>query len=360
MSKGSQRSLQQERRDGDDGKCSHMQLMPTSLLSCLRHSTMRKRTRTTLLIVAAIIVVLGVLAYLRQKAPPEVARLLPESDGILYINFEPLRAAMKFDQHPVAHDANYQRFIDATGFVFERDLHQAAIALHRMADPRGPNGPVAYSEVFSGRFDHKRVESWLAANSSGREQYADHTIYSIASQGRTVRIVMLGYDVVAVSNTPTAEQIHAIVDRYRTAALPFSGSSVLSDYYGQVPALSVAWGIGRISLPFWTEGGPRVFGIRLPLDADTAFIASMRYLGTLRLRVEEIAPSQADAAATTTALQNVLGLMSTAMTAVQNNPASQSYRTLINSAAVVQHGSRTILTATVPIDMVKQLAGGNP
>ena len=88
---------------------------------------------------------------------------------------------------------------------------------------------------------------------------------------------MLGYDMVAVSNTPTAEQIHAIVDRYRTAALPFSGSSVLSDYYSQVPALSIAWGIGRISLPFWSQGGPRVFGVTLPLDADTAFIASVRY-----------------------------------------------------------------------------------
>jgi hypothetical protein len=175
-----------------------------------------------------------------------------------------------------------------------------------------------------------------------------------------VRIVMLGYDMVAVSNTPTAEQIHAIVDRYRTAALPFSGSSVLSDYYSQVPALSIAWGIGRISLPFWSEGGPRIFGVTLPLDTDTAFIASVRYLGNLRLRVEEIAPSQAAAAATTNALQNMLGLVSAALTAVQNNPQSKDYRALINSASVTQHGSRTVLTATVPMELVKQFAGGNP
>jgi len=118
---------------------------------------MRRRTRTTLLIAAIVIALLGALAWLRQKAPPEVARLLPESDGIVYINFEPLRAAMQFDQHPVQHDAGYQRFIDATGFVFERDLHQAAISMHHMQNPHGPNGPVAYSEVFAGRFDHKRL-----------------------------------------------------------------------------------------------------------------------------------------------------------------------------------------------------------
>ncbi|HEX6497166.1 MAG TPA: hypothetical protein VF018_16895 [Acidobacteriaceae bacterium] len=320
---------------------------------------MRRRSRSTLLIAAVIVVLLGALAYLRQKAPPEVARLLPESDGIVYINFEPLRAAMHFDQHPVQRDVSYQRFIDATGFVFERDLHQAAIAIHHMQDPRGPNGPAAYSEVFAGRFDHKRLTAWLETSSKTREQYADRTIYSVPSQGRTVRIVMLGYDMVAVSNTPTAEQIHAIVDRYRTAALPFSGSSVLSDYYSQVPALSIAWGIGRISLPFWSEGGPRIFGVTLPLDTDTAFIASVRYLGNLRLRVEEIAPSQADAAATTNALQNMLGLVSAALTAVQNNPQSKDYRALINSATITQHGSRAVLTATVPLDLVKQFAG-NP
>ena len=319
---------------------------------------MRRRTRTTLLIAAIVIALLGALAWLRQKAPPEVARLLPESDGIVYINFEPLRAAMQFDQHPVQHDAGYQRFIDATGFVFERDLHQAAISMHHMQNPHGPNGPVAYSEVFAGRFDHKRLTGWLEANSESREPYADRTIYILHSQGRTVRIVMLGYDMVAVSNTPTAEQIHAIVDRYRTAALPFSGSSVLSDYYSQVPALSIAWGIGRISLPFWSQGGPRVFGVTLPLDADTAFIASVRFIGTLRLRVEEIAPSQADAAATTNALQSMLGLLSAAMTSVQNNPQSKDYRALINSATVTQHDSRTVLTATVPLDLVKQFASG--
>jgi hypothetical protein len=307
-----------------------------------------------------VLALLGALAYLRQKAPPEVARLLPESDGIVYINFEPLRAAMHFDQHPVQHDAGYQRFIDGTGFVFERDLHQAAIAIHHMQNPRGPNGPVAYSEVFAGHFDHKRLTTWLETSSEAREQYADRTIYSLHSQGRTVRIVMLGYEMVAVSNTPTAEQIHAMVDRYRTAALPFSGSSVLSDYYGQVPALSIAWGIGRISLPFWSEGGPRVFGVTLPLDTDTAFVASVRFLGNLRLRVEEIAPSQADAAATTNALQSMLGLLSSALTAVQNNPQSKDYRILINSASVTQHGSRTVFTATVPVELVKQLAGGNP
>lgn len=316
---------------------------------------MRRRTRTTLLVALSVLVLLALLAWLRGKAPPEVARLLPESDGIVYINFEPLRAALHFDQHPVPHDAAYQSFLNDTGFVFERDLHQAAFALHRQADPHGPNGAVAYSEVFAGRLDRRRITAWLEQHSTAREEYANHTIYSIASEGRTVRVTLLGYDMIAVSNTPTPEQIHAIVDRSRTAALPFSGSSVLSRYYGQVPALSIAWGIGRISLPLWQAGGPQAFGVLLPVAADTDFIASVRYLGSLRIRVEEIAPSQAAAAASTTAMQNLIGLLSLAVHSVQNNPANRDYAALLDSATVEQQKNRAVLTATVPLAVVRQL-----
>lgn len=319
---------------------------------------MRRRTRTTLLVTLLVIALLAALAYLRGKAPPEVARLLPESDGIVYINFEPVRAAMHFDQHPVQHDAGYQRFIENTGFVFERDLQQAAFALHRQSDPNGPNGPVAYSEVFSGHFDRKRVVAWLQASSSGQEEYANHTIYALRNEGRVIRVTLLGYDMVAASNTPTAEQIHAIIDRYRTAALPFSGSSVLSTYYSKVPALSFAWGLGRITLPFWHEGGPQVFGVRLPLSPDTAFIASLRYFGSLHLRVEELAPSEAAASQTVVALQNMLTLLSVAVNSVQANPENASYRALITSAAVEQHGKDAVLRATIPLDLVKQFTSG--
>ncbi len=86
----------------------------------------------------------------------------------------------------------------------------------------------------------------------------------------------------------------------------------------------------------------------------------MRYLGNLRLRVEEIAPSQAEAAATVNALQNVLGLLSAALTVVENNPQSKDYRVLINSATVTQHGSHAVFTATVPVDLVKRAASGTP
>ena len=66
----------------------------------------------------------------------------------------------------------------------------------------------------------------------------------------------------AVCNTPTPEQIHSIIDRHRTAALPFAGSSLLAHHYHEVPLLSLAWGVGQIGLPFSESGAdqhPRPF-----------------------------------------------------------------------------------------------------
>src|SRR5271168_5579286 len=114
---------------------------------------MRRRTRYSLLLMAALIVALMVTLILRQKAPPEAARLLPESDAIVYVNVKPLRAVTHFDRTQITRSPDYQRFVDATGIVPERDLDAAAFALHRMDNPNGPNGSVGYSEVFEGRFD---------------------------------------------------------------------------------------------------------------------------------------------------------------------------------------------------------------
>src|SRR6185437_1760212 len=137
---------------------------------------MRRRTKATGLTILIILLLLALAAILRKKAPPEAARLLPESDGIVYFNVRPLRAYTHFDRHPVPHDPAYQSFIDATGFEFERDLDQAAFALHRMSNPFGPNGPIAFSEVFIGHIDGKRLNSYFASLASEKEEYAGHTI----------------------------------------------------------------------------------------------------------------------------------------------------------------------------------------
>ena len=146
-----------------------------------------------------------------------MARLLPESDAIVYIDVKPIRSATHFDREwskrPVIHSDDYQHFLDATGIVVERDLDAVAFALHRMDDPNGPNGPVAYSEVFEGRFDGARLAGYLNSIATAKESYAGHDIFTIPVASETLTtatgtnedcfdtvrcgVSQLGYDTIA-------------------------------------------------------------------------------------------------------------------------------------------------------------------
>jgi hypothetical protein len=309
---------------------------------------MNRRTRRTLLVVAAVLVMLALAVFLRSKAPPEAARLLPESDGIIYVNFKPIRTFTHFkDLKPPQRVPDYQQFVEATGIDWERDLDQVAVALHRMPDPKGPNGPVAYSMVLVGRLTGKKLNSWLDAHAPSRESYGGHTIYNIPSEGRTVRIVQIGYDMIAVSNTPTTEQIHSMLDRHRTAALPFSGSSLLERYYKEIPLLSIGWGMGEIGAPLSESGAINVLGFSLPIEADSTFVASIRWAGTLHLRVEEIAPTESAATEQAASLATLVTLARGFTTPLGDNPGNNSLKELLKTAEVNRKQDRVILTATV-------------
>ena len=361
---------------------------------------MRKRTRYSLLLIFALFAALVVAVILRKNAPPEVARLLPESDAIVYLDLAPLRLATHFDRSPVTRSSDYQSFVDATGIVFERDLDSVAFALHRMDDPTGPNGPVAYSEVFEGRFDGARLARYLNLLATGRETYASHTIYTIpvaydvtpslspsspsgspaaaaaAHPVRSLRVTQLGYDTIAASNMPTAEQIHSILDRYRAGASPFSGSSLLEARYREVPLLSSAWAIGHIGLPFSESGQITAFGLQLPIPEDTTFVASLRYTGALHLRIDEILPTEADAVRSAQSLSALLDLFRSFQRLQRNahsagsngsidsdNPADPKDAALhqaLDSLKIQQQSNRASLSATLPIDLLKQLTASAP
>jgi hypothetical protein len=316
--------------------------------------------------VAAVLVVLAVAIFLRSKAPPEAARLLPESDGIIYVNIRPVRVFLPRNPKPPERVQEYQQFIDAIGIDPERDVDEAAIALHRMADPSGPNGTVAYSMVLVGKITGKKLNTWLDAHAVSRDSYAGHTIYNIPSEGRTVRVAQIGYDMVAVSNYPTTEMIHSMLDRHATAAWPFAGSSLLREHYHEVPMLplpSLAWGVGQIGLPFSESGAINIFGFSLPLEHDSTFIASVTPAlslgGAMHVRVVEIAPSISKAASQADAL-NMLLILARGITApLADNAANNSMKELLKTAEITQKRERVVITATLSPSLFSGTAG-NP
>lgn len=321
---------------------------------------MTKRTRRTLYVVAGVLLLLAVAVFLRSKAPPEAARLLPESDGIIYVNFKPIRTFIHKKLAPPQRVPEYQEFVDATGIDWERDLDQVAIALHRMPDPNGPNGPVAYSLVLVGRLTGKKLNAWLDNHATSRENYAGQTIYNIPSDGRTVRVAQIGYDMVAVSNTPTPEQIHSIIDRHRTAALPFAGSTLLARHYHEIPLLAVAWGIGQIGLPFSERGAISIFGLSLPLQDGTTILASVTptlpLAGSLRVRVEEIAPDEKAAATQADTLAALLTMARGFTAPLAPNAANNALKELLHTAEVTQKRDRVEVTATLSSSLLASAA----
>lgn len=323
---------------------------------------MLRRTRRTLWIIAVVVLVLAAAVYLRFKAPPESARLLPESDGILYMNVGLARTVMQLMHtplKPITKDPEYQKFVDAVGFDAERDLDEAAIAMHRMDNPNGPNGPVAYSMVLEGKIDGKKLAAWLMAHANGQETYEGHTVYSIPSEGRTVRVVQIAYDTIAVSNFPSTEPIHSILDRHRTAALPFSGSTLLAEHYSEMPLLSVAWGMGQIGLPLSENGRIQVFGMTLPIPASSTFLASVHWAGQLKVRVEEIAESDATASQQAADVSLMLTLARGATAGLGVNPANNGLKELLKTATVTQKRNRVVINAVLPKTLPAELANGD-
>jgi hypothetical protein len=321
---------------------------------------MHRRTRRTLWILAAVLALLAVAVFLRSKAPPEAARLLPESDGILYLNLKPVRAFMHKDMKPPQRVPEYQEFVDATGVDWERDIDQVAIALHRMPDPKGPNGPVAYSMVLVGNFTGKRLNTWLDAQATSRETYAGHTVYSIHSQDRTVRVAQIGYDSLAVSNTPTSDQIHSMLDRHRTAAWPFAGSTLLLQHYHDIPLLAFTWGVGQIALPFSESGAIHIFGFSLPFEDDSTIVASVTPAlslgGALNVKVEEIAATDDVAASQAASLATLVTLARGFSAPLSANSANNGLRQLLKTAEVTQKRNRVVVTATLSPALLTNLA----
>jgi hypothetical protein len=326
---------------------------------------MRKRTLIPLLIAVALLLAFGVMLYLRAKAPPEAARLLPESDAIVYIQLKTFRSALHLESQPDDPGPALKRFMDATGIDPERDIDSAAFALHKVPVLGSRNIHAAdlfSSEVFIGRFDGQRLNQYLARIASAQESYSGRTVYTVPVDGQTVRVAQLAYDTIAVSNMPTAEQIHSMLDRSRASALATPGSSLLAARFHDVPLLSEAWGIGHIGLPFAQNGNVTVMGLQLPVPEDSDLVASLRYTpaehmlsgGAVQLRLEEIAPDPATAQTTVETLGTLLGIVrGIGAAAPAQTPSGEALRQVLASARLDRHDNRALLDASATLNQIK-------
>jgi hypothetical protein len=320
------------------------------------------RIRRHLLIPLAVLLIAAAVALivaLRKQAPPEAARLLPGADGFFYINLKWIRAFNATGQlPPVSREPEYQKFVEETGFQFERDLDQAAFAIHYPQSwgngTAGSASESRFSEIFVGKIDSGRLTAYLKKLSSSIDDYRGFDIYNIPFEGRTVRVVLLSYDSVAVSNHPDPGVIRGILDRSRKLASPFGGPWLLRKFYRRVPLASVSFAILRVRPAEMTSlGGLGSWSLLFPKPAVA--VISARYLRALHLRAEAFTDSDADAQAITEKTASFLSIFHAAEGSVGAQGTDADVKTFFDSLKVEQSGDRAVLTAIVPPGFVRKV-----
>ena len=316
-----------------------------------------KRTLPVLIGVLAIAAAVVAVVQLRKRAPPEAVRLLPGADGFFYINLKWIRTFNATNQlPPVSHDPDYQKFVEETGFQFERDLDQAGFAIHYPQSWGGTGGSAPeprFSEIFVGKIDSGKLIAYLKKISSSVDDYHGFDIYNVPIEGRTVRVAILSYDSVAVSNHPDGNVIRGILDRSRKLASPFGGPQFLRQYYKKVPFASLSWAILRINpAQAGSLGGLSGWALLFPKPA--VVVVSARYIRALHLRAEAITQSESDAKAITDQLGAFLNIFHSAETSIGTQGSDVDVKAFFGSLKVERSGERAILTATVPPGFIRK------
>ena len=326
-----------------------------------------RRRRRTLWIALAVLLVLGaivVAVLLRKRAAPDAVRLLPEADAVLYVNLEPVRLLTDLGKKPPKNrEPEYEEFVRQTGFEPERDLDHAALAIHYGNTPGNPSSETRYSEIMQGHFDGQRITDFLQKLSRDVERYKDFDIYIIPLEGRTVRVVLLGVETAAASNTEGSDAIHGMIDRYKQAALPFAGPTVVRSYYSRVPLGSLIWTIARIP----ANSSPQDHSeLLLPgswsslLPRGSIVIASARPLNDVHLRAQVITSNENDARVFSERVSAFLTLFRTIDISLDGAGPDPDVKKAFDSFEVRHDKNEAVLTASVPFAFFKKIVNDTP
>jgi hypothetical protein len=323
-----------------------------------------RRSVPILIAVVLIAAAIALLVALRKHAPPEAARLLPGANGFFYINLKWIRAFNSAAQlPPVTRAPEYQQFVNETGFQFERDLDQAAFAVHYPQawgnGTAGSSTEPRFSEIFVGKFDSARIAAYLRKLSSSVDSYRSFDIYNIPIEGRTVRVTFLSYDSIAVSNHPDPGVIRGMIDRSRKLASPFGGPSLLRRFYRDVPLASLSFAILQVkpaalnslgSLASWSFIFPK----------PAVVILSARYLRALHLKGEVVAESDADAQSIIDKFTAFLNLFHATEVNIGSHGTDQDVKAFFDSVKVEREKDRAIVTATLPQGFINKALAEAP
>jgi hypothetical protein len=319
------------------------------------------------LAVVAIAAAVTLAVQLRKHAPPEPARLLPAADAFFYLDLSWARKANAGKDLPaVSHDAEYDRFLRETGFQFERDLDEAAFAIHYPSRwPGGGTGAgepeVRFSEVLVGKFQGERLTAYLRNVAQSVENYNSGEIFTILLEGRSLRVAVLSADSVAASNVADPEVIRGMVDRSKRLASPFGGPALLRQYYKHVQFGSLIWLVARVD-PNAAEAG----GWNAAFSKPATLVVSASSLSPLHLRADAVhlraeafAQDSDDARAIADKITAITAMSHAAELSLGTQGTDADVKEFFDSLKIKQEGNRAVLTASLPFGFLRKMFAGS-
>lgn len=284
--------------------------------------------------------------WTRFQRPPEAARLLPEGDFILYADLRPFHLWDLSRSQPMHLEPDYQDFVDRTGIQFERDLDQLAMSRRDTAD----HHDVESSEIFVGRFDSAKLNSYLREIAEQTENYRGLIVYVIPHAGHTVRVCLLDREKVAVTNADSADPIHGMIDRLQQGS---GEPALVKEYYPHVPTASLAWLINR--MPSGADQPQLPGGLSFGFLEDTVAVASLRYTGDLLLRADVYARDENAAAGIVESAKTLFAVYRTVSHTLGARGNDPDVKAALDSIRVEQDGTVAVFTGTFSQRFMKKI-----
>jgi len=321
-----------------------------------------RRFRLIILAVLFVVAMIAVVVQLRKAAPPEAARLLPGADAFVYVNLQWARRASLLTGLPqVQRTAQYQQFIDETGVDFERDLEQAAFAVHYPVSGSGKAN--SGSSVLMGRLDAARLRNYFRRVSRSVDTEQGVEIFNLPVDDHILRAAILGPDTVALSNNDDPSVIRGMVIRSHKRASPFGGPQFLRAYYRRVPFASMAWAIVRVDpkMDSHADAGPDAWLKDVPVNPSTLLqnpavvVASARLIRAVHLRAETFTANPDEAHTLTEKLDGMLSMFKFSETETPSGGPDADVKAFFDSLKVSQDKDRAVLTATMPLAFLQKV-----
>jgi hypothetical protein len=188
------------------------------------------------LLVIAIVACLWLRSTTNNPREALLSRMPSDAEAVLFLDLDQLRTAPFFSDlltrspKPVA-DAGYRQFVQDTGFDYERDLQQVAVAFEKQGSQS-----VLFA-IADGHFDRDKIKAY-AAKSGATHPVGDSEIFSqtVPEDGSRVLFKFLSKNRIALTNGPALEPLlsatknssGATADAWRTRFTRLAGSPVLA------------------------------------------------------------------------------------------------------------------------------------